>query len=245
MPDQFTSLFMRLPMPQVTLASRKDMMDRAFIRRHRRPPTEKTPLGDWWPELLIDDKIVVVRKFYLPRRPKPQAPPHIVSLIDSACQDVTISMLDAVLPIYEEFFPEDRRLHKASEVAKAYRDDPSERNMNACRMAARLTDDVSMILYYQGVEESSDPHKYYAASNVAAAASCTVSQTFAAAACGCESAEFTMRSRAQKLGLQPVKFDFKPAEDRLDRLLIDLGVADYPALAPVLAALATLGEVTP
>lgn len=227
------------------LSSRKDMMDRAFVRRHHRQPTEKTPIGDWWPDLLIDDKIVALRKFYMPRRPKPQAPPNIVNLIDSACQDVTISMLDAVLPIYEEFFPEDRRLHKASEVAKAYRDDPSVRNTDACRMAAGFTEDVSMMLYYQGLEDPSDPHKYYAASHVAGAASMTLSQTFAAAACGCESAESAMRSRAHAFGLQPVKFDFKPADDRLDRLLIDLGVADYPALAPVLAALAALEDVTP
>lgn len=216
------SMFMQMPMIKLIHPDRMDMMNRAFVLRHRRPPKDDTPVADWWPELLIDDKIILIRKFYLPRRPFPQASERTVDMITRACQDVTISMLNVVLPIYEEFNPEDRRLHKASDIAKAYREDPSVENREKCKIAANFANDISMSLYYEGLEKTSDPNRYYTCSHVASAASHTLQQTFGAAAFACESAERTMRQRAKDLDLEPVWFDFGYAEDRIERLLAEL-----------------------
>ena len=211
----------RITMPRgLTMASRDKDAIAKFEERLGHPPNEQSTIGDWWPTLLLDDRIIVVRKCFIPKPPKTY--PASTALIDAACQDITIILLEAVLPIFEEFFPGDTRPRKALEIAKTYRQDPTEYNGKVCTSMSYHMQQLEEYLSYQGLETLTDNRKYYAACAVAASASYTVGQSFAAAACGASTARFMMERRAEEMDIPPIPVVFAPAIARLDQLLIDL-----------------------
>lgn len=211
----------RITMPRgLTMASRDKDAIAKFEERLGHTPNEQSTIGDWWPTLLLDDRIIVVRKCLIPK--PPQTHPVRTALIDTACQDITILSLDAVLPIYEDFFPGDARPRKALEIAKTYRQDPTEHNGKVCTSMSYHMQQLEEYLLYQGLETLTDNRKYYAACGVAAAAAYTVGQSFAASACAAENARFMMERRAEEMDIPPISVVFAPAIARMDQLLNDL-----------------------